>query len=148
MQRIIPNEMIFIGFVGNDYKKNIDNYDFNTNIGDLKCIIYEVKKNELFERNLKQSINWRTETDLKKLTSKMDRLIDSFGSFQTKINKKINNLNEKVAGIVNKVDRQENKVEEIDNRVEALENKVEELDIKLDSQENKNDELEIKVYGF
>ena len=44
MQRIIPNEMIFIGFVGNDYKKNIDNYDFNMNIGDLKCIIYEAKK--------------------------------------------------------------------------------------------------------
>ena len=25
-------------------KKNIDNYDFNMNIGDLKCIIYEAKK--------------------------------------------------------------------------------------------------------
>ena len=101
MKHIIENKMIYIGFVGKGEKDEVVNSDLKINIENLKCIIYEVKQDQIFERNLRHYINWSFVKDLKKMNVKIDTLINKIDGLIGKVNELENDYNKFKVDIIN-----------------------------------------------
>lgn len=101
MKHIIENKMIYIGFVGKGEKDEVVNSDLKINIENLKCIIYEVKQDQIFERNLRHYINWSCVKDLKKMNVKIDTLINKIDGLIGKVNELENDYNKFKVDIIN-----------------------------------------------
>ena len=111
MQKVVENEIIFIGFVGKGEKDESNkrglqlSSEVKQNIKNIRCIIYEIRQDKIFQRNLRQYIDWRTVIDLKKVNQKIDSLISSFDDFQNEINNKFNKFNDRIDGLEMKIDK-------------------------------------------
>ena len=70
--RLTTEKIVFIGFVGSgtvDHRIN-----FKELLGSMKWVIYLIKDNKLYERNLKTNIDWNTVNRVKKLTKKINQI--------------------------------------------------------------------------
>lgn len=70
--RLTTEKIVFFGFVGSGKVYHLIN--FKELLGSMKCVIYLIKDNKLFGRNLKTNIDWTTVKRVKKLTKKINQI--------------------------------------------------------------------------
>ena len=103
MQKVVENEIIFIGFVGKGEKDESNkrglqlSSEVKQNIKNIRCIIYEIRQDKIFQRDLRQYIDWRTVIDLKKVNQKIDSLISSFNDRIDRLEMKLDKILKKDA---------------------------------------------------
>ena len=84
MAKILNYDILFVGFVGSDgdLDKSIN---LDEELQNLKCIIYEIKKDCIFGRNMKQQFDWI-------LIKDVEDIKNSFNEKYDEIKKDINEI--------------------------------------------------------
>ena len=91
MRKLLKYDILFIGFVGSE--GDLDNkINFDEELQNLKCVIYEIKKDCIFGRNMRQQFDWILIKD-----------VDDIKDEITSIKNSINSLNEKYDEIKNEI---------------------------------------------
>ena len=101
MSKLLKYDILLVGFVGSDgYLDNL--VDLDKEFPNLKCVIYEIKKDCLFGRNMKKPFDWILIKD-----------VDDIKDEITSIKNSINSLNEKYDELKKDIDELKKDINEI-----------------------------------
>ena len=108
MSKLLKYDILLVGFVGSDgYLDNL--VDLDKEFPNLKCVIYEIKKDCLFGRNMKKPFDWILIKD-----------VDDIKDEITSIKNSINSLNEKYDELKKDIDELKKDIHELKKDINEI----------------------------
>ena len=84
MRKLLTYDILFVGFVGSDGEfDNLINLD--EELRNLKCVIYEIKNDCIFGRNMKQPYDWILIKDVDDIKESINSLNEKYDEIKKDI---------------------------------------------------------------